>query len=299
MDGTDRQPGSITRLQTLPWQRIASMVGFALLLLVVIPFVVYAVPQVVGADASYVVLSGSMEPTISAGDVIIVSAVDPARIGAGDVITFEDDRDQPTTHRVIEVVERDGQREFRTKGDNNEDADPRPIGPDEVIGRIPSIGGALLVIPSVGRVIRFAGTSTGLLVFLVVPVVLLVLNEAYSIAVGTRSADATGESPGDDAAPADGAGGDAAGAVTLTGDQLRIGVVLLALLTVASGWIAFELRTVWSFVVAAALGAALAILGAMYFFGGGAATDAIESDENDHGDASTPDDQRADSDHDD
>ena len=96
--------------------------GAVLLVGVVLLFGVTAVPQVVGADHSYVVLSPSMRPMLEPGDVTIVDDVDPATIAAGDVITFElGDESSRTTHRVVEVVEQDGERFFRTKGDANEE----------------------------------------------------------------------------------------------------------------------------------------------------------------------------------
>ena len=46
-------------------------VALVLVVALVVPFVVFAVPQVVGGDASFVVISGSMEPAISVGDAVV------------------------------------------------------------------------------------------------------------------------------------------------------------------------------------------------------------------------------------
>ena len=82
------------------------MLALLLLLALLAPFVIYAVPGVIGADQSYVVLTGSMEPALSPGDAVVVDAVDAGAIAVGDVITFERSaaNDIPTTHRVVEVV---------------------------------------------------------------------------------------------------------------------------------------------------------------------------------------------------
>lgn len=142
--------------------------------LAVSPFAAYAAPAMVGADESYIVLTGSMEPGLAPGDVVFVSSVPAAQIGVGDVITFERGEGPPTTHRVIEVVTADGERAFRTQGDNNEDADPALVRPDRVVGVV------TLSVPSVGAVITAADSQYGFVGLVVLPFTLLVLDVAYS-----------------------------------------------------------------------------------------------------------------------
>ena len=93
---TDRlDPGRVAAAaDDVDVRRAASTLLTVVLVLAVVPFVVYAVPGVVGASESYVVLSGSMEPTISPGDVIVVEDVDPGDVEEGDVITFRRDGDR-------------------------------------------------------------------------------------------------------------------------------------------------------------------------------------------------------------
>lgn len=170
----------------------AHTVGTVLLLVAVAPFVVFAVPQLVGASQSYVVVSSSMAPAIGAGDVVIVEDVSPSEIEPGDVITFErqtggGERSAPdrVTHRVVDVTERDGSHYFETKGDANEDPDPRLVPPEDVTGRV------MFSIPLVGWVITYAGTTTGTFALVVVPGGLLALSEAWTLYRGTREADST------------------------------------------------------------------------------------------------------------
>ncbi|MFB6070934.1 MAG: signal peptidase I [Halanaeroarchaeum sp.] len=150
--------------------------GLALLflLVVVIPFVVIGVPQVVGAEHSFVVTSGSMEPAISAGDVVIVGAVSPSAIQVGDVITFEDDGEL-TTHQVVAIQEGEAGPRFETKGTANENVDPGTVPADAVVGRVS------VTIPYAGYVVLFANTKYGGLLFLGVPGVLLVVSELYEL----------------------------------------------------------------------------------------------------------------------
>ena len=172
--------------------------GGALLLLLalVAPFVVYGVPGVIGADASFVVLSGSMEPDIKTGDAVIVDSVRPGQVAVGDVITFtRDGASAPITHRVIDVTGDGATREFVTKGDNNEEADARTVPAANVVGRV------VLTIPYIGFVIDFANTEPGYLLLVVVPIGLLILNEAYTFLRKPARTD-TADEPGGAAAKA-------------------------------------------------------------------------------------------------
>ena len=142
-----------------------SLVVTLVLIAAVSPFVVFALPEVVGADESYVVLSGSMEPTLSPGDVVIVDAT--ATVGIGDIITYDTGDQVPTTHRVID--ERDGG--YQTKGDANENVDSGLVAFESVIGR------TIITIPFVGYVILWANSPVGYVLLVVIPLVLLGVSE--------------------------------------------------------------------------------------------------------------------------
>ncbi|MBB6647628.1 signal peptidase I [Halobellus ruber] len=144
----------------------AQLLATIVLIAAVSPFAVFAVPQVIGADEGFVVLSGSMEPALSPGDVVIVDASGP--VGVGDVITYGRPGDSvPTTHRVVGVV--DGG--YETKGDANENADAGLVAPEAIIGRV------VLTIPLVGHVILWANTPVGYVTLVVGPLVLLGASE--------------------------------------------------------------------------------------------------------------------------
>jgi len=181
------------------WRRIANLVGLAVLAIVVFLFVAAAVPQIVGADESYVVLSDSMSPAIEAGAVVFVGEVPADDIGEGDVITIEragaTGDSSRVTHRVVEVVERDGERRFRTKGDANEDPDPGLVAPSEVVGVVQ------FHVPYMGYVTSFAQTRLGILALVVVPAVLLVVSEVWDLLTATattREEDEDAPPRGDD-----------------------------------------------------------------------------------------------------
>ncbi|WP_267639370.1 signal peptidase I [Haloarchaeobius amylolyticus] len=235
---------------------VLNVVGLLLLLAIVVPFVIYAVPQVAGGDQSYVVLTGSMEPAISPGDVVIVTHVDPTTIGVGDVIIYERaNMNVPTTHRVVErTTTETGDVAFVTKGDANEDPDSGLVTTSAVIGKIS------LTLPKVGYVIQFVNSKTGFLALVLVPFGLLILSEVWSLIStgvlgrGRDTESATGddedqsaatEQAGASAATAAAADTDAAeeDAFTFTREELRIGIGVTGLLVLYSGvilWLVYS-----------------------------------------------------------
>ncbi len=104
------------------------------------------VPSVFGYKP-FIVLSGSMETEIKVGDLIITKIVDPTTLKVDDVIAFRDNEGTVTTHRIIEIVNREGVDYFITKGDNNTSQDQNLVELSDVEGiyvtRIPSIGNIL------------------------------------------------------------------------------------------------------------------------------------------------------------
>jgi signal peptidase len=92
-----------------------------------------------------VIATGSMEPMIKPGDVILVKKVDrnDVKVSKNDVIQF--DRDGLLiSHRIIDIGEGEEGIYYTTKGDNNSTADFRKVKPQEVKGII------VLVVPKIG-----------------------------------------------------------------------------------------------------------------------------------------------------
>lgn len=287
----------------VPLRRIANVLGLVLLVVIVVPFVVYSVPQVVGAEHSYVVLSGSMSPTIHAGDVVIVDSVDASAIEEGDVITYRRSGDvRPTTHRVIDVVERDGERHFQTKGDGNPAPDRELVAPGDIEGRVMSLGGVLVAIPLIGHVIMYAGTTVGFLALFVLPVAALVVLEIRDVVAAASGEEsdqsAAGTGPDAGARPAtetkgsgrpapenDGAVGSSDGVeganepgVSFRANELRLGIVVTVAFLGYSLWVAYATREIWAFAVAGSVGSAFVLLAGLYTIGGSSPSESADDD---------------------
>lgn len=101
------------------------------------------VPSVFGFKP-FIVLSGSMEGKILKGDLIITKIIDPETLKINDIIAFRDAQGTVTTHRIIDEVDRNGERYFITKGDNNNTQDQNLVSLEDVEGiyviRIPGVG---------------------------------------------------------------------------------------------------------------------------------------------------------------
>ena len=109
------------------------------------------------------VLSGSMEPAIPTGSILVSRPVAPDEIQVGDVITFfGPGRGRLITHRVT-AIERSNGIIFTTKGDANNAEDPFTIPAEDVVGKV------LVHIPFLGFILSFVKTPIGLLLTLFLP----------------------------------------------------------------------------------------------------------------------------------
>ena len=130
------------------WKRVLKTAEWVIFLalfavLVVTLFGVYTAkakgetPAVFGGYQLYSVETGSMEPTLTVGSVIVCKkAEQPDSLAAGQIVTFRTTSGAVVTHRIIEVVTDAGENvSYRTKGDNPINSpDAELLTPDRVIG---------------------------------------------------------------------------------------------------------------------------------------------------------------------
>lgn len=114
----------------------------------------------------YVVQSGSMEPALAVGDMIVTGPVSGWLTGdveTGSIVTYNNGH-KSVTHRVIAV---DGEG-LTTKGDASEDPDTFSVSLGDVEGIL------LFRVPHFGRVVDFIGTRQGWFLVIIIPASLLV-----------------------------------------------------------------------------------------------------------------------------
>ena len=91
-----------------------------------------------------VILTGSMEPDIMPGDVVLVAKVDSDTVKVGDIIVFDNGEKVYITHRVIDILEDSNGRLFVTKGDNNSSKDSEPSNESQFRGKV------IKIVPKIG-----------------------------------------------------------------------------------------------------------------------------------------------------
>ena len=116
------------------------------------------VPMPFGVGSA-VVLSGSMEPAISVGDLLIISRQDAYQVG--DIVVYQSGR-IAVTHRIVSISE----DEVITRGDAN-NAEDDPIPPEHITGEV------VLIIPCVGYLVNIIKTPLVTLAIIALAVFLM------------------------------------------------------------------------------------------------------------------------------
>lgn len=126
------------------------------------------------------VQSGSMEPTIRTGSIVIVEPAREYRVG--DIITVSDPGNPKVTitHRLVGTDERFGERYFITKGDANKSADTEERPVTNVLGKV------LFSVPFLGYPVSYAKTRDGLIFLVIIPATLIVYSELINIKNETK-----------------------------------------------------------------------------------------------------------------
>lgn len=149
------------------WVRtVGSWVG--LLLMIGLLAVMVIIPRLTGSTA-YTVLTGSMEPTMPPGTLIVVKPTPNDELSTGDVITFQPESGDPAvvTHRIDGIYYTgEGERRIHTKGDNNPISDSWSLVPEQIHGKViysvPYLGRVNSVINGQSRSILVTAVAVGL-----------------------------------------------------------------------------------------------------------------------------------------
>lgn len=121
----------------------------------------------------YAVKSGSMTPTISIGSLILAKK-EPA-YQKGDIITFTENSNETTTHRIIEIIKQNDSVSYRTKGDANKIPDSLIVTPEYIVGKV------FASLPYAGIPILYAKTPIGFIALIIIPATLIIYTEVISV----------------------------------------------------------------------------------------------------------------------
>jgi signal peptidase len=130
----------------------------------------------------FVVQSGSMEPTIKTGSVVIVKSAEDYK--PSDIITFgvSSKIKTPTTHRIVEKKENQGNISYVTKGDANNGPDMREVTKSDIIGKV------LFNIPYLGYVVSTARKPYGFVALIIIPAAIIIFDEVRKIVKEIKNA---------------------------------------------------------------------------------------------------------------
>ena len=107
-------------------KKIAAGLGLALMVIAILLLAFMFIGPRFGWE-THTVMSGSMEPALKVGGLIVTRPEKLDNIQVGDIITFDAGGKLKVTHRVVDIVEIDGKPHFQTKGDANEEPDPNLV----------------------------------------------------------------------------------------------------------------------------------------------------------------------------
>jgi signal peptidase I len=158
----------LRRFVAVPLRVLGAFAASLFLGVVVSIAVVIALPYITSGRA-FTVMSGSMEPTLRVGDVVVDERIAPFRARIGDIVTFKDPNGSGRvfTHRVRRITIGRGWANFATKGDANNDVEHWAVPIDGTIGRVH------YRLPRLGYALFYVRTSWGRLLLVLMPAAIL------------------------------------------------------------------------------------------------------------------------------
>jgi len=148
---------------------------FGAMVIVIALLLVVSFFPIMGNYKIMIVQSGSMEPTIKTGSIVIVKPAPSYDVG--DVITFgPTPRGKiSTTHRIVAENIKNGLETYTTKGDSNDSVDLKGVLQKDVLGKV------YLSVPFVGYALTAVKEPIGFLILIIVPALLILFDEGKKI----------------------------------------------------------------------------------------------------------------------
>ena len=123
--------------------------------------------------SSFVVVSGSMQPTLKVGSIVLTAKSPTYQIG--DVVAFENSIKQVVTHRIVDKASISEGNFYELKGDANNTADNDPVSEKSIIGK------SVFAVPYIGKLVQMLKTPRGFIGFVIAPAALFIIWELWNI----------------------------------------------------------------------------------------------------------------------
>lgn len=161
--------------------KIKSLINIAVYIML-IPLLIYNIslivqsivnpektPSFLGIKA-YVIISGSMQPEIEIGDIVITKNAEPDELKKGDIISFRKGQ-SVVTHRISEKIMVNDEIQYKTRGDNNNTEDSGTISYNLIEGKV------VQVIPVLGKVALMFQGKMAIILFIIVSYIYLLYSD--------------------------------------------------------------------------------------------------------------------------
>ena len=147
-----------------------------ILLFLLLPIVIFTTvtsrTDIIKGIHSFVVVTGSMQPTLPVGSMIYTTQAIAYK--PHDIIAFKNASGQTVTHRISDIQFGESTM-YTTKGDANSVADSTPVAVDDVTGKV------IFHVPYVGYFTNFLKTPIGFLSFIIFPSLIFIGCELWNI----------------------------------------------------------------------------------------------------------------------
>lgn len=128
----------------------------------------------IGGRSLFRVVTGSMEPTISTGALLVSRQTDIEKIQPGDIICYRSDKAETKgwviTHRVVGVFTQNGETYLETRGDANTAVDSGYVTRENLIGRVSWYSGSG---SSAAKAVSALSSPTGFMALILLPCLLI------------------------------------------------------------------------------------------------------------------------------
>lgn len=148
---------------------------FALIVVLAVLTLVTSRTDFLSGIRSFVVVSGSMQPSIKVGSIVFVKKAPQYELG--DIVAFTNNANQTVTHRIIAVNEKSDGIFYQLKGDANNTPDREEVLAKSIIGR------ELLTVPLVGKFSARLRSPPGFLGLIILPALIFIILELRNIKI--------------------------------------------------------------------------------------------------------------------
>jgi len=171
-----------TKTKKTKLKLVMSVIEWIIFIIMILIFFVLISPALPTKKfiATYVVASGSMEPTLKIGSIVFIQPVPIESLKMGNIITFASPTDSKNIviHRIKSINNVNKTLSFKTKGDNNNAEDVWNVSPMHIKGRY------LASVPYVGYITVLMKDPKMFALIIGVPTLILIIFQIKKIREG-------------------------------------------------------------------------------------------------------------------